>query len=70
MSKIKVNGNDQEVVLPLTVLDVIKLNNVFQPDMVSVQHNGEFLLKENYASTLLSEGDELDFLYFMGGGSK
>jgi len=56
--------------LPLSVLDVIQLNNVIQPEMVSVQRNGEFVLKDDYASTLLNEGDEVDFLYFMGGGSK
>ena len=56
--------------LPLSVLDIIHLNNVFQPEMVSVQRNGEFVLKDDYSSTLLTEGDEVDFLYFMGGGSK
>jgi sulfur carrier protein len=70
MSTIKVNGNVQEVNLPLSVLDIIQLNNVFQPEMVSVQRNGEFVLKEDYASTQLNESDEVDFLYFMGGGSK
>lgn len=70
MSTLKINGNVQEVNLPLSVLDVIQLNNVFQPEMVSVQRNGEFVLKDNYAGTQLSEGDEVDFLYFMGGGSK
>jgi len=70
MSTLKVNGDVQEVSLPLSVLDVIQLNNVFQPEMVSVQRNGEFVLKDDYSSTLLSEGDEVDFLYFMGGGSK
>ncbi len=70
MSTLKINGDVQEVNLPLSVLDIIALNNVFQPDMVSVQLNGEFVLKENYSSTLLNEGDEVDFLYFMGGGSK
>lgn len=70
MSQLKVNGVAQDVSLPLSVLDVIQQNNVFQPDMVSVQLNGEFALKENYSTTLLKEGDEIDFLYFMGGGSK
>jgi len=70
MSTIKINGDVQEVSLPLSVLDVIQLNNVIQPEMVSVQRNGEFVLKDDYASTLLNEGDEVDFLYFMGGGSK
>jgi sulfur carrier protein len=70
MSTLKVNGDVQEVSLPLSVLDIIQLNNVIQPEMVSVQRNGEFVLKDDYSSTLLSEGDEVDFLYFMGGGSK
>jgi len=70
MSTLKINGTVQELNLPLSVLDVIQLNNVFQPEMVSVQRNGEFVLKDDYSSTLLNAGDEVDFLYFMGGGSK
>lgn len=70
MSQLTINGKVQEVDLPASVLDVIKQNNVFQPDMVSVQLNGEFVQKETYAETLLQAGDEIDFLYFMGGGSK
>jgi sulfur carrier protein len=37
--------------------------------MVSVQLNGEFLKREEFDSTLVREKDEVDFLYFMGGGS-
>jgi len=42
---------------------------VAQPEMVSVQVNGEFLPRENFNSTLIYDGDEVDFLYFMGGGA-
>jgi len=38
--------------------------------MVSIQLNGEFVVRDDYDSTLVKEGDEVDFLYFMGGGSK
>jgi sulfur carrier protein len=69
MSKIKVNGNIQEIGLPVSLLDIIKLNNVVQPDMVSVQLNGEFVLRDDYETTALKENDEIDFLYFMGGGA-
>jgi sulfur carrier protein len=68
MSKIKVNDELQEVTLPLTVTGLIKLNNVLQPDMVSVQLNGEFVERGTFDTTELKEGDEVDFLYFMGGG--
>lgn len=69
MSKISVNGKAQEVETPITITDLIKLNNVAQPDMVSIQLNGEFVNRDEFDSTQLADGDELDFLYFMGGGS-
>ena len=68
MSKIKVNGKEQELDNSLSISGLIKLNNVLQPDMVSIQLNGNFVTRENYENTLLNQGDEIDFLYFMGGG--
>lgn len=70
MAKIIVNGEDQEVQLPVTVSELIKLNDVLQPEMVSVQVNEEFVEREDYDTTQLNEGDSIDFLYFMGGGQK
>jgi len=70
MSSLKVNGKEQELIDSLSVSGLIKLNKVAQPDMVSIQLNGDFVIRENYDSTLLKEGDEIDFLYFMGGGSR
>lgn len=68
MSKIKVNDKIQEVKLPLTLIELTALNNVSQPDMVSIQINGEFVARDLFESTSINEGDEIDFLYFMGGG--
>jgi sulfur carrier protein len=69
MSKIKVNGNEQEISNPVSLTELIALNNVAQPSMVSIQLNGEFVVRDDYDSTFVNEGDEVDFLYFMGGGS-
>lgn len=69
MARIIVNGEEQEVLLPATVADVIKQNNVAQPEMVSVQVNEEFVDREEFSTLQLKEGDEVDFLYFMGGGT-
>ena len=69
MSKIKVNGNEQKISNPVSLTELIALNNVAQPSMVSIQLNGEFVVRDDYDSTLVNEGDEVDFLYFMGGGS-
>ena len=71
MSNIIVNGKIQKIENEnISILDLIRLNNVQQPDMVSVQLNEEFVLRDNFESTLVKEGDEVDFLYFMGGGGK
>ena len=69
MAKIYVNGDAQEVNLPLNVSELIKQSDVQQPDMVSVQVNEEFAEREDWEQIQLKEGDKVDFLYFMGGGS-
>ena len=69
MAKIYVNGDAQEVSLPLNVSELIQQSDVQQPDMVSVQVNEEFAEREDWETIQLKEGDKIDFLYFMGGGS-
>jgi sulfur carrier protein len=70
MAKIYVNGDAQEVNLPLNVSELIQQSDVQQPDMVSVQVNEEFAEREDWEKILLKEGDKVDFLYFMGGGAR
>ena len=68
MAKITVNGEAQEVKLPLTLTELIKQNNVEQPDMVSVQVNDDFVDRTEWDGIQIKDGDSVDFLYFMGGG--
>lgn len=64
-----VNGEQQTFdIESITVERLIKINNVKNPDMVSVQLNGNFVKRELFSETLLHENDEIDFLYYMGGG--
>ena len=69
MAKILVNGEAQDVQLPLSLTELIKLNKVLQPDMVSVQVNDDFVDRTEWDGLQIKEGDVVDFLYFMGGGS-
>lgn len=69
MAKIKVNGEAQEVQLPLSLSELIKQNDVQQPDMVSVQINEDFVDRAEWDGIQIKEGDSVDFLYFMGGGA-
>ena len=66
---IKVNGKDQSVQdNAVTVLELLKSNNVESVEMISVQLNGNFIDKNDFIKIYLKENDELDFLYYMGGG--
>ena len=71
--KVIVNGEektfDQFDQQELTLSDLLKLTKIEMPEMVSVQLNRAFVDKSAYDSTRVSENDEVDFLYFMGGGS-
>jgi sulfur carrier protein len=68
MAKITVNGEAQEVQLPLNLTELIKNNNVQQPEIVSVQVNDDFVDRNEWDGLQIKEGDSIDFLYFMGGG--
>ena len=69
MAKITVNGEAQEVQLPLSLTELIRQNDVQQPEMVSVQVNEDFVDRNEWDSIQMKEGDSVDFLYFMGGGT-
>ena len=69
MAQIIVNDEKQEVTLPLTLAELIKINKVFKPEMVTIQVNEDFTEKEDYEKIQLKDGDRVDFLYFMGGGA-
>jgi len=66
---VTVNGKEQTLTeSSVGLLELIKQNDVKQPDMVSVQLNGEFVDRTSFETTQIKDGDEIDFLYFMGGG--
>jgi sulfur carrier protein len=68
MAKITVNGEVQEVQSGISLTELIKQNNVEQPEMVSVQVNDDFVDRTEWDALEIKEGDVVDFLYFMGGG--
>jgi sulfur carrier protein len=66
---IKVNGENESVnKTQLTVADLLTLSKVEYPETVSVQLNGKFVDSKLYPATHIQENDEVDFLYFLGGG--
>ena len=66
--KITVAGEMKEVADGLTVAALIEQEQVETPQYVTVSVNEEFIDSGAFESTVLKEGDEVEFLYFMGGG--
>lgn len=66
--KITVSGEKKEVTDGITVASLIEQEQVETPQYVTVSVNEGFIEKEDYDSHVLKDGDEVEFLYFMGGG--
>ena len=66
--KIIVSGEKKEVAENLTVAALIEQEKVETPQYVTVSVNEEFIESGSFANRILHEGDEVEFLYFMGGG--
>lgn len=67
--KITVSGTEKEVKDRLTLPELIEMENVETPEYVTVSINEEFVESAAKDSTVLKDGDNVEFLYFMGGGS-
>ena len=50
------------------VKDGLTLPELIAQEYVTVSINEEFVASEDKESTVLKEGDNVEFLYFMGGG--
>ena len=68
--QISMNGEKRQVAGDsLTIAGLLEIEKVESPEMVSVQVNGDVIDRTLYLETCISDGDEVDFLYFMGGGA-
>lgn len=65
---ITVAGNKKEVQEGITVAGLIEIENVENPEYVTVSVNDEFVKSEDFRTLILKENDIVEFLYFMGGG--
>lgn len=65
---ITVAGEKKEYKDGLTLPELIEAEKVETPEYVTVSINDEFIKTEDKESTVLKDGDSVEFLYFMGGG--
>ena len=65
-----VAGEKKEVEEGISVAKLVEIENVETPEYVTVSVNEEFIDHSAFESYILKNGDEIEFLYFMGGGAR
>ena len=66
--KITVAGVVKEVKDNITISELIAQENVETPEYVTVSVNDEFAKSADFETQQLKDGDNVEFLNFMGGG--
>ena len=64
--QVKINGKTEEIAGG-TVLDLLQAKKI-EPHMVAVEVNDTVLDRNRLATTSLTDGDRVEFLFYMGGG--
>jgi thiamine biosynthesis protein ThiS len=65
--KLKINGEEKEIGDGLSIAALLDQLQV-RPARVVVERNREIVPRDTYGSILLSEGDMLEIVHFVGGG--
>ena len=55
---------------PLSIAGLLDELNVADPLYVTVELNGDIMERINFNNNIVKDGDEVEFLYFMGGGAE
>ena len=66
--QITLNGDRYEVAGPLTVTELLAQLEI-DARRVAVEHNLTVLKRDAFGATIVHEGDEVEIVNFVGGGS-
>lgn len=69
MVQIKVNGEQRQLDRPCTLQELLRELKI-QPELVAVEHNEKIIKRAEYPKVAIAEGDRLEIVRFIGGGSK
>ncbi len=65
---LQVNGEEKVFDQPLTLAALIEAMGL-KPDRVAVELNRDIAPRERWSETQLKDGDRLEIVHFVGGGS-
>jgi thiamine biosynthesis protein ThiS len=66
--KIRINGEPREFDVPLTLAGLVEQLGM-KPDRVAIELNREIAPRSSWPEVSLHEGDQLEIVQFVGGGS-
>lgn len=66
--KLQINGEARDFTSPLSLASLVDQLGMKQ-DRVAIELNRNIVPREQWAETLLGEGDRLEIVQFVGGGS-
>ena len=67
--KVRLNGKEQEIQEGMSVSDLL-LKWKIRPELVTVELNEDILQKLDYDGTKIKSGDNVEFVFYMGGGDQ
>lgn len=65
--QVAINGEAKDIAAGITVLALLEQLGL-NPKLVVAQRNEEIVERQEYGSVILEEGDNLEFVRFVGGG--
>ncbi len=65
--KLQINGEDREFSSPLSLGSLLE-QMALKADRVAVELNRNIVPRDQWATTDLEEGDQLEIVHFVGGG--
>jgi thiamine biosynthesis protein ThiS len=65
---VTINGEEKEIEAGLQVSDLLRLLEL-KPERLAIELNRRIIRRAAWASTEISEGDKIEIVHFVGGGS-
>ena len=65
---ITVNGEPKEIASGATLVDLLQVLEL-KPERLAIELNRKIIRRANWEATHLTEGDKIEIVHFVGGGS-
>ncbi len=65
---ITLNGESKEIPADASLIDLLALLEL-KPERLAIEVNRQLIRRANWQSTALQEGDKIEIVHFVGGGS-